>query len=70
LFREVTAIYSDNHTKPINMLCGQNIDFLHFSVDDTSVKEGCDQFLGFLMVLSNCRGYKASNGRLTVNDEF
>jgi hypothetical protein len=24
LFREIIAVYSDNHTKPINAICGQN----------------------------------------------
>jgi hypothetical protein len=26
LFKEVIAVYSENHTKPINVLCGQNAD--------------------------------------------
>jgi hypothetical protein len=24
LFKEIIAVYCDNHTKPINTLCGQN----------------------------------------------
>jgi hypothetical protein len=28
LFREIIAVYSENHTKPINTLCGQNAELL------------------------------------------
>jgi hypothetical protein len=28
LFREIIAVYSDNHTKPTNTLCGQNAESL------------------------------------------
>jgi hypothetical protein len=28
LFKEIIAVYSENHTKPINTLCGQNADLL------------------------------------------
>jgi hypothetical protein len=28
LFKEVIAVYSDSHTKPINTLCGQNAELL------------------------------------------
>jgi hypothetical protein len=24
-FQEIIAVYSENHMKPINMLCGQNV---------------------------------------------
>jgi hypothetical protein len=30
---KVTAIYSENHTKYINALCGQNSSFVNVSVD-------------------------------------
>jgi hypothetical protein len=29
LFWEITAVYSENHTKPINTLCGQNAKLLN-----------------------------------------
>jgi hypothetical protein len=28
LFEEIITVYSENHTKPINTLCGQNIELL------------------------------------------
>jgi hypothetical protein len=28
LFREIIAVYSENHTRPINTLCGQNAELL------------------------------------------
>jgi hypothetical protein len=28
LFREIIDVYSENHTKPINTLCGQNKELL------------------------------------------
>jgi hypothetical protein len=28
LIKEVTSVYFDNHTIPINALCGQNAEFL------------------------------------------
>jgi hypothetical protein len=28
LFREITAVYSENHMKPINSLCGHNAELL------------------------------------------
>jgi len=29
LYREITAVCSEIHTKPINTLCGQNVGFLY-----------------------------------------
>jgi hypothetical protein len=28
LFKEIIAVYSENHTKPLNTLCGQNAELL------------------------------------------
>jgi hypothetical protein len=28
LFEEIIAVYNENHTKPINTLCGQNAEIL------------------------------------------
>jgi hypothetical protein len=28
LFKKINAFYSENHTKPINTLCGQNAELL------------------------------------------
>jgi hypothetical protein len=28
LFKEIIAVYSENHMKPINILCGQNVKLL------------------------------------------
>jgi hypothetical protein len=28
VFREINAVYSENHTEPIKILVGQNVDFL------------------------------------------
>jgi hypothetical protein len=28
LFREIIAVYSENHMKPINTLCGKNAELL------------------------------------------
>jgi hypothetical protein len=35
LFREIIAIYSENHTKPIYTLCGQNAELLILKVGGT-----------------------------------
>jgi hypothetical protein len=35
LFRELTAVYSENHTKPINKLCGQSAKLLIVKVGGT-----------------------------------
>jgi hypothetical protein len=29
LFTEIITVYSENHMKPINMLCGQNAELLN-----------------------------------------
>jgi hypothetical protein len=34
LFREIIAVYSENHTKPINTLCGQNAELCIIKVGD------------------------------------
>jgi hypothetical protein len=28
LFMEIIAVYSENHAKPINILCGQNVELM------------------------------------------
>jgi hypothetical protein len=28
LFKEIITVYSENHMKPINTLCGQNVELL------------------------------------------
>jgi hypothetical protein len=28
LFKEIIAVYSENHKKPVNTLCGKNVGFL------------------------------------------
>jgi hypothetical protein len=35
LFKEVIAVYSENHTKPINTLCGQNVELLFIKAGGT-----------------------------------
>jgi len=32
LYREITAVCSQIHTKHINTLCGQNLEFLHIKL--------------------------------------
>jgi hypothetical protein len=32
LFREIITVYSGNHAKPINTLCGQNAELLNVKV--------------------------------------
>jgi hypothetical protein len=32
LFREIIAAYSENYTKPINKLCGQNAELMNVKV--------------------------------------
>jgi uncharacterized membrane protein (DUF373 family) len=34
LCREIIAVYSENHMKPINTLCGQNADLLNVKVSE------------------------------------
>ena len=29
LYREIIAVYSEIHTKPINTVCGQNVEFVY-----------------------------------------
>ena len=31
LYREIIAVYSENYTKQINTLCGQNVEFLNIN---------------------------------------
>jgi hypothetical protein len=33
LFKEIIAVYSENHTKPRNTLCGQNVELLIVKAD-------------------------------------
>ena len=35
LYRKIIAIFSQIYTKPINTLCGQNIELLHVTVGGT-----------------------------------
>jgi hypothetical protein len=35
LLREIVAVYSETYTKPINTLCGYNVDLLTLKVCDT-----------------------------------
>ena len=32
LYREIIAVYSEIHTKHINTLCGQNVEFVNFKL--------------------------------------
>jgi len=33
LYMEIIAVYSEVHTKHMNTLCGQNVEFLDIEVD-------------------------------------
>jgi hypothetical protein len=35
LFKKIIAVYSENHMKPINTLCGQNTELLIIKVTST-----------------------------------
>jgi hypothetical protein len=35
MFKEITAVYSENHKKLINAVCGQNVNLLIFKVGGT-----------------------------------
>jgi hypothetical protein len=35
MFQEIIAVYSENHTKPINTLCGQNTELLNIKAGGT-----------------------------------
>jgi len=35
LYREIIAVYSQIHTKHINTVCGQNVEFLNVKPDGT-----------------------------------
>jgi hypothetical protein len=37
LFKEIIAVYSENHTKHINTLCGQNTELLNVEVGGTYI---------------------------------
>jgi hypothetical protein len=37
LFRKIIAVYSENQTKPINALCGQNAELLNVKAGGTLV---------------------------------
>jgi hypothetical protein len=35
LFKEINTVYSENHTKPINTLCGENAELLNVKAGGT-----------------------------------
>jgi hypothetical protein len=35
LFKKIIAVYSENHTKPINTLCGQSAELLNVKAGGT-----------------------------------
>jgi hypothetical protein len=37
LYREITAVCSEVHTEYINVLCGQNVEFLNVKLGDTYI---------------------------------
>jgi hypothetical protein len=39
LFKEIIAVYSENHMKPINTLCGQNAELLIVKAGSTSCQQ-------------------------------
>jgi hypothetical protein len=39
-FKDIIAVYSENHTKSTNTLCGQNAEILNVSVRGTDVIPG------------------------------
>jgi hypothetical protein len=41
LFGEIIAVYSENHTKPINALCGKNAELLNVEAGDTYSSYHC-----------------------------
>jgi hypothetical protein len=43
LFWEIIAIYSENHTKPINMFRWKNADLLHFEAGGTCKLPLCSE---------------------------
>ena len=47
LYREIIAVCSEIHTKHINTLCGQNVDF-------ANVKLAVQKMLGFEAVNGRC----------------
>jgi hypothetical protein len=36
LFKKIIAVYTENHTKPVSTLCGQNADLLIVKAGDIS----------------------------------
>jgi hypothetical protein len=41
LYREIIAICSEIHTKPVNTLCGQNVELLNVKLADHMVTRVC-----------------------------
>jgi hypothetical protein len=37
MFKEIIAVYCENYTKPINILCVQNVELLYVNVRGTSM---------------------------------
>jgi hypothetical protein len=37
IYNETVAVYSKNHTSPINTFCMQNIDYLNFKAGGTYI---------------------------------
>jgi hypothetical protein len=42
LYREIIAVCSEIHTKHINTLCGQNVEFVSVKPGRTISKLGCE----------------------------
>lgn len=39
LFMEMTAVYPENHMKPKNILCGQDVELLNFNAGGIEKKK-------------------------------
>jgi hypothetical protein len=61
LYREIIAVCSEIHTKHINTLCGQNVEFVNFGSGGTT---GLYRFIKH--VGATCTGYVLSDVKKQV----
>jgi hypothetical protein len=65
LFREIIAVYSEDHTKHVNALCGQNVELLNVKAGGTYSNHcvrGTAHWFGFARRLQSPGGYSRARG--------
>jgi hypothetical protein len=55
MYREIIAVCSQIHTKHINALCGQNVEFVQKMLGFEAVNGRCTERVLFLWAFTDCR---------------